>query len=150
MSDWRPHVTVAVVAVDTDGRLLLVEEHVDGRRVLNQPAGHLEDRESLVDAAIREAREETGWRVEPEAIIGLYRWRHPDSEETFLRTAFYAHAIERIPDAELDAEIEAVRWLTREELKAERPRWRSPLVGRVIADLDAGARYPLAMLQDLP
>ena len=59
---WQPDVTVATVVV-RDGRLLVVEERVNGALVLNQPAGHLEPDESLVDAALRETREETGWDV---------------------------------------------------------------------------------------
>ena len=56
---WQPDVTVATVVVD-GGRLLMVEESVGGRLVLNQPAGHLEPDESLIEAALRETREETG------------------------------------------------------------------------------------------
>ena len=52
---WQPDVTVAAVVV-ADGRLLMVEESVGGRLVLNQPAGHLEPDETLVDAALRETR----------------------------------------------------------------------------------------------
>ena len=49
---WHPDVTVATV-VALKGRLLLVEERIDGQLVLNQPAGHLEPGESLVEAAVR-------------------------------------------------------------------------------------------------
>ena len=61
---WNPEVTVAAV-VERDGRFLMVEERIAGRLVLNQPAGHLEDRETLVEAVIRETREETAWRLAP-------------------------------------------------------------------------------------
>ncbi len=66
----------------------MVEERIDGRLVLNQPAGHLEDRETLVEAVIRETREETAWRFHPEALVGVYLWRNPVNERTFLRFAF--------------------------------------------------------------
>ena len=49
---WQPDVTVATVVV-RDGRLLCVEERVNGSIVINQPAGHLEPDESLFDAALR-------------------------------------------------------------------------------------------------
>ena len=52
---WAPRVTVATV-VSRAGQLLLVEEEKAGRRVLNQPAGHLEPGESLLEAAVREAK----------------------------------------------------------------------------------------------
>ena len=56
---WKPHVTVAAV-VERDGRFLLVEEHTSNGLQFNQPAGHLEENESLIDAVKREAFEETG------------------------------------------------------------------------------------------
>ncbi|HCV95258.1 MAG TPA: NUDIX hydrolase, partial [Stenotrophomonas sp.] len=85
---WTPHVTVATVVVH-DGRLLLVEERIDGRLVLNQPAGHLEPGESLAAAALRETLEESGWEVRLNAFIGLYQWTAPDGT-AFLRFAFAA------------------------------------------------------------
>ena len=73
---WQPDVTVATVVVD-GGRLLVVEERVEGRLVLNQPAGHLEPDEPILEAAIRETREETGWDVRPTAFVGAYQWMAP-------------------------------------------------------------------------
>ena len=73
---WQPDVTVATVVV-RDGRLLCVEERVNGDIVINQPAGHLEPDESLVDAALRETREETGWDIRLTAFIGAYQWKAP-------------------------------------------------------------------------
>src|SRR3954453_23468322 len=84
---WNPEVTVAAI-VERERRFLMVEERIEGRLVLNQPAGHLEDRETLLDAVIRETREETAWRLTPEAVIGTYLWRNPENERTFLRFAF--------------------------------------------------------------
>lgn len=148
MSRWAPHVTVATVVEDTGGRFLMVEEAVGARLVLNQPAGHLEDGEGLAAAAVRETLEETAWEVRPTAVIGLYRWRHPASGETFLRTAFLATPVRHHPRRALDPEIRQVHWLDEAALDAAADRWRSPLVGRVISDLRAGARYPLALLRE--
>ena len=60
---FLPHATVATV-LENDGKFLLVEELSQGRRVLNQPAGHLEPMESLIEAAARETLEETCWHTE--------------------------------------------------------------------------------------
>ena len=46
---WKPNVTVAAV-VQRDGKFLLVEEETDAGLAFNQPAGHLEDGEALIDA----------------------------------------------------------------------------------------------------
>lgn len=72
--------TVATV-VPRDGRLLLVEERVRGALVLNQPAGHLEPGESLIEAAARETLEETGWEVVISHLVGVYRWCADDAAQ---------------------------------------------------------------------
>ena len=58
---FKPHVTVACV-VHAEGKFLVVEETINGKALWNQPAGHLEADETLVEAAARELWEETGSR----------------------------------------------------------------------------------------
>src|SRR5215472_278836 len=111
---WKPHVTVAAVA-ERDGRFLVVEEKVRGEHVLNNPAGHLEPAESLLDAVRRETLEETGWEFEPDAVIGVYLWQNPELDDTFLRVAFSGHCLHHHPDRPLDKGIIGPRWLTRAE-----------------------------------
>lgn len=148
---WQPDVTVACVVV-RDGRLLMVEEQVGGRLVLNQPAGHLEPDESLLEAARRETLEETGWEVEPTAFIGAYQWKAPDasaggSGRHFLRMAFAADPIRHDPARALDEGIVRALWLSPGELSADAARHRSPLVWRVVEDFLAGRRHPLDAVQ---
>ncbi len=143
---WTPHVTVATVVV-RDGRLLLVEEAIDGRQVLNQPAGHLEPDESLAAAAVRETLEETGWTVRLSAFIGTYQWTAPDGTP-FLRFAYAAEPVSHDPDRPLDDGILRALWLTPAELKADPGRLRSPLVWQVVADYLAGQRHPLCIVKE--
>lgn len=145
---WKPHVTVAAV-VEHKNRFLMVEETADGRRVLNQPAGHLEPGESLLEAMVRETREETAWEVEGLALIGIYRWLQPDHSKTFLRVAFAARALSHDPNRALDKDIHCTHWLTCEELVAAAERLRSPLVLHSTTDYLAGRRYPLELLREL-
>ena len=98
--------TVAAV-IEQQGRFLLVQERISGASVFNQPAGHLEDNESLVDAVIRETQEETAWEFAPDAIVGIYQWRHPEKEKTFIRVSFSGRGIRHDPAGVLDEEIEA-------------------------------------------
>ena len=151
---WQPDVTVACVVV-RDGRLLVVEERVRGRVVLNQPAGPLEPDESLRAAARRETLEETGWHVEPTAFIGAYQWKAPDEAEGdagrhYLRMAFVAEPVRHEAERGLDEGIVQALWLTPRELQAESARHRSPLLWRVVEDFLAGRRHSLDALQMQP
>jgi len=137
---WRPSVTVAAV-IERDGKFLFVEEIADGRKVINQPAGHLDPGESLVAACAREVLEETAHRFEPTALVGIYRWYYEPKDVTFLRFCFKGKLIGR-EDRPLDKEIIALHWLTFEQLKASAAR-RSPLVLRCVEDYLAGRNYPL-------
>lgn len=142
-----PHVTVATVVV-RDGRLLQVIERIDGREVINQPAGHLEPNETLQAAAVRETLEETGWHVRVTDFIGCYQWTAPDGEP-YLRFAFAAEALSHDPQRPLDTGIVAAAWMTPAELRADPARLRSPLVWQVIADYLGGQRQPLALVRAL-
>ncbi len=145
---WQPDVTVATVVV-ADGRLLCVEERVNGQLVLNQPAGHLEPDESLLEAALRETREETGWDVRLTAFLGAYQWKAPETNRHYLRFAFAAETERHDPSRTLDEGIVQALWLTPDELLAARDRHRSPMVWKVVADHLAGHRSPLSVLQHL-
>jgi 8-oxo-dGTP pyrophosphatase MutT (NUDIX family) len=143
---WKPNSTVAAV-VERQGRFLLVEEHTaDGLR-FNQPAGHLEHGESLVAACVRETAEETGYRVVPTGLLGIYQWSPPaQGDLTFLRFAYVAEvAIGGEPPAnvQLDEGIARAVWLSLADIEACRDRHRSPLVMRCIEDYLAGRRFPL-------
>jgi 8-oxo-dGTP pyrophosphatase MutT (NUDIX family) len=139
---WNPEVTVAAI-VEVDGRFLMVEERVSGALVLNQPAGHLEDRESLIEAVVRETREETAWRFHPEAFVGVYLWRSPVTERSFLRFAFCGSVDDHQPRLPLDIGIIRSVWMTHDQLLAQPSRLRSPLVLRCIEEYRSGARRPL-------
>ena len=149
LSSRRPRVTVAAI-VHRDERFLLVEEHaVDGGIVFNQPAGHVEAGESILEALTRETFEETGWRIRPESLVGVYLWQHPNQSISYLRIAMSGIPENHDANATLDEGIVQAHWLTRDELARLRPQHRSPLVMRCIEDYLAGERYPLSVLKSL-
>ena len=149
---WAPHVTVAAV-IHKEGKFLLVEESVLNRdntttkSVINQPAGHLDNNEYLLDAVIRETLEETRWEFEPSYISGIYQWQH-DNGETYLRMCFVGDIIKEHTDKELDTGIERTIWLSEKEVR-EHKRLRSPLVIKSIEDYVAGNKFPLTLVQDV-
>lgn len=142
---WTPHATVAVVVEDDMGRFLMVEEHSNGQIVFNQPAGHVEAGERIIDAAQREALEETGWEVRPDHFLGLYTYTAPANGVTYYRLCFIATALARSSDR-LDDDIIAAHWLTVEELKGRKHQLRSPLVLQCIEDYRNGRRFPLDII----
>lgn len=142
---FRPDVTVAAV-IERDGRFLVVEERAARRIVINQPAGHLEAGESLAEAVVREAREETGFHFQPDAVTGIYLWTDPATNRAFLRVAFCGAAVDPEPGHRLDRCIVRVAWLTRQQLAGRPNVLRSPLVLRSIDDYLAGHRHPLSLL----
>ena len=146
--DWKLHVTVAAI-IERDNRFLMVEETSANRRVINQPAGHLEDGETLVEAVKRETLEETAWVFEPQEIVGIHLWRHPDAADSFLRISFSGHCLHHDPDRTLDTGIVRTLWLSKEQLASEHNRLRSPLVLRCINDYLDGERYPLSLIKSL-
>lgn len=145
----RPSVTVAAV-IERDRQFLLVEEEDEGRIVYNQPAGHLEGNESLVEGCKREVLEESAWHFRPSELVGIYRWSKPGSARgggvSYVRFAFCGVLGEREPGRKLDAGILRAVWLDADAIRASRERHRSPLVLRCVEDYLAGRRYPLAAL----
>lgn len=144
-NQWKPNVTVAAV-VERDGAFLLVEEQTgDGIRY-NQPAGHLEAGESLIDAVIRETLEESACDFTPRELLGIYQYQQPDSGITYLRFAFTGTLSAPHPGRALDAGILRALWMPVGEIRACRDRHRSPLLMQCVDDYLGGRRHPLQLL----
>lgn len=143
---WAPHVTVAAI-IHQEGKFLLVEEIVNGKKVINQPAGHLDNNESLIDAVIRETLEETRWDLTPSYISGIYRWVH-DNDETYLRICFVGNVERENKKLKLDKGIEQAIWLSEDEVR-QHTNLRSPLVIKSIEDYLSGKKYPLSLIQNI-
>lgn len=144
----RPILTVAAV-VERDGRYLFVEEETHAGLRLNQPAGHVEAGESIAAAAVRETVEESGWEVDPVALLGVYHWEASDRGASFVRFTFAATACSHDPGRPLDTGIVRALWLTYEEAAAHVARHRSPLVLRSLDDYRRGVRWPLGVIARL-
>jgi 8-oxo-dGTP pyrophosphatase MutT (NUDIX family) len=145
---WKPNVTVAAV-IEREGRFLLVEEKTDSGTYLNQPAGHWEAHETIVQGAIRETLEETGYDFTPQALIGVYCWKNRRKNLVYLRFAFAGQAAAFHEAQALDEGIIAAHWMSYEDVVREKARHRSPMVLQCIDDFLAGRRFPLDFLAHL-
>jgi ADP-ribose pyrophosphatase YjhB (NUDIX family) len=146
--NWAPHVTVAAI-IEQDARYLVVEENDAGQHVFNQPAGHLEEDENLLEAVIREVFEETARQFTPDKVIGIYQWQKPGTDTTFLRVCFSGEVGPRHEQQPLDPDIIETHWMTYDELAANPEKLRSPMVLTCITDYREGQHFPLDILQTL-
>lgn len=148
MTTWTPRATVACV-VEDKGRYLMVEERdkTSGKMVFNQPAGHLDAGESLIEAAKRETLEETGWWVDITGVISIALYRAPGTGLTFHRTTFLANAVALNEQAEIDSDIHAVHWLDYDAITRISAKLRSPLVLSAIDRHRRGICYPLDIIE---
>ncbi|MHB1375289.1 MAG: NUDIX hydrolase [Thauera sp.] len=142
---WKPNVTVAAV-IERDGRFLLVEEETPEGLRFNQPAGHLEEGESLLEATVREVLEETAHRFVPEYLVGVYQWTRPQGDITYLRFAYGGRVEGEERGRALDAGIVRAVWMTPDEVRATADRHRSPLILQCIEDWLGGKRHPLSLV----
>ncbi len=145
---WMPHATVAAI-VEDQGKFLLVEEETDRGNRYNQPAGHLEDNESLLAAVVRETMEETAYTFHPEALLGIYHWKHEHNDSTYLRFAYIGRVSHHQPTQALDEGIVRSIWMTVEEMREQAMLMRSPQVLKCVEDYLAGKRYSLEAITHL-
>lgn len=136
------HLTVATIVVKKD-QYLMVKEFDHGKLVINQPAGHVESGEDIIDAAIRETYEETGWRVNINGFIGIYSTLSPTTGITYYRLAFTADALSLDKQAVIDSDIQEVVWLSGEQIRQSKNQLRSELVIDCLNDFEQGKLLPL-------
>ncbi len=147
-SIWKPHTTVAAIT-ERDGKFLLVKEKVNGGILFNQPAGHLDPGESLIDAVIRETLEETQYEFTPEKLQGIYRLVvNEDFDTTYIRFLFRGKIGSNL-NGKLDDGIISAEWMSYEEIESCREHHRSPLVMQCIDDYLNNEPYPLDILSQL-
>ncbi len=143
---WQPYVTVAAI-IERDDQFLLVEEDIDGKLTLNQPAGHWENGETLTEAVIRETLEETAWHFTPEYLVGIYQWQHPKRTElTYLRFAFGGSLTKFEENRKLDSPIVRTLWCDYDKLINTQSRHRSPQLQLCVDDYLAGKRFSMDIL----
>ena len=147
-TQFKPNTTVAAI-IEQNGKFLLVEEGTDLGNRYNQPAGHLEDNETLIQAVIRECMEEAAYEFTPEFLLGIYQWKHTLNYTTYLRFAFIGKANVHYPMQKLDKGIVQAVWMSIDEIRDKANIMRSPQVLTCFEDYLAGKSYPLEVIINL-
>ena len=145
---WVPHITVASI-IKKNNEYLFVEEYINDKKVLNQPAGHLEEHETLEEGCIRETLEETAYDVEVDYLVGIYQERKKNSLDMWLRFCFKCNILEEHVDRSLDKNILRKLWLPKKELTSSNFLYRSNMVLKCIEDYEKGVKYPKEILKNL-
>jgi len=141
------HITVAAV-IEKDNCFLLVTDKTNAGLKLNQPAGHVETNEDIINAVIREVHEETSMQFTPEKLIGIYLY-NPNPENIYLRFCFKGKTsnVMDIPHPQPnDDGVIAANWYSLEEIRKNSAMLRSTLVMRCIDDYLKGIEFPLEVL----
>jgi len=145
---WKPNATVAAI-IEQDGKFLLVEEETSRGNRYNQPAGHLENDETLTQAVIRETLEESAYDFTPDALLGIYHFKHAHDDVTYLRFSFTGKLGKHHTSQALDNGIIRTVWMSVDEVRAQAHLMRSSHVLTCIEDYLAGKRYPLDVISHL-
>lgn len=145
---WAPHVTVAAI-VEKSGMFLMVEEMIQGKKVITQPAGHLDEGESVINAVQREVMEETGLEFAATALVGIYKGITPASGDTWLRFTFTGEILSDAEPSPQDRDILRAFWMSEADIRSDESRIRSPQVLAGLDDYNAGQRFSLDLIREL-
>ncbi len=146
-----PFLGAGGLIVDDAGAVLLVLESTGSKAgKWSFPAGRVEPAESIVDAMVREVREETGIVAEPVDLLGVYHSLATSEDSYGLNVVFRAVAVGGV--AKPSDEHPEVRFIDRAEIarmSADGQFRSGELVDLVLADLDAGRSLPVSTIRSL-
>ena len=140
-------ITVAAVIKNSDNKFLMVEENTSDGIKINQPAGHLEKNETVVEAVIREVKEETGLVFLPLSLISVHQFFLNSS--SFFRFNFYGEVDSNSKPFSNEKQILKISWLDESYLEKKKKMLRSKCVLAAINDFNRGLKMPLSTIKNL-
>ena len=140
-------ITVAAVIKNNENKYLMVEENTSDGIKINQPAGHLEENETVVEAVIREVKEETGFVFMPLSLISVHQLFLNSS--SFFRFNFYGEVDSNSKPFSNEKQILKITWLDESYLEKKKKMLRSKCVLAAINDFNQGLKMPLSTIRNL-
>lgn len=144
---WPPHVTVGTI-VEDQGKFLVIREIIANKPVLHYPAGHLEFGESLIQAAKREALEETGWQIDITHFLNINQLYSQDENIIYIHFNFVGNPVKKVDGLPSQKAILAVDWLDFSSLKKQRHLMRTDRFFQSLEQFNQGLLFPLSIIHD--
>jgi 8-oxo-dGTP diphosphatase len=137
------------VVVEEDRVLLVREGRGRKRGRWNLPGGRVVEGERLIAAAVRETKEETGYHIKCESLVGVYINTHHRT-----RPSVRLHLLARVVDGDIAIdgdEIVDARWFALEQVAdlPDRKLWVPSLLRQTLAQVSAEAGCPLRVLREV-
>jgi 8-oxo-dGTP pyrophosphatase MutT (NUDIX family) len=141
---------VASALLEYEGKFLLVQQARSRRQPgkWGPPGGKPDQGEDLFAAAIREAEEETGLKVEITGLAGVIRSGHREDPNLFVCFAARLQPGQDPQNLKLkEGEISGGRWLTLAQVEADEVPLRSEPFKTIYRRVSQGQVYPLEAVQ---
>lgn len=138
---------IVSVCIQEEDKFLMVQEGCPKAYGLwNLPGGHLDEKEDLLEGAMREAKEETGLDIEITGVLSIQR--NIKSYTNIVRVVFNAKKIGGEIAFDED-EILAVKWVTPEEIEQmDKSTLReADLFLDCVEDFKKQRNYPIDMIK---
>lgn len=143
-------IVVAGCVIQDNNRILMVQEGQGLEKGLwNFPSGKLETKEKILNAAIREVEEETGYKISISGLLGIYNFISISNDHVIF-FCFVGQVANGILKYDND-EIINVKWLSLDEineLNDDRLRAHT-LIRSIICDLKSKPIIPLDIINDM-
>lgn len=132
--------------IEKNDRILVVHEGNPPYPGWGWPGGHLLFGEDLASCAIREVREESGYQVTLQGLVGIYQREVIGHEDDYLRIVFFGTAVGRKKKI-LDQQVEEVSWKRAAELTSQQFHFRKPHLKTELNDYLSDQKAPLSFFK---
>lgn len=136
--------------IQDNNRILMVQEGQGVEKELwNIPSGRLENKEKILNAAIREVEEETGYKISISGLLGVYNFISINDDQVIM----FCYIGEVVGGSLRydNNEIINVKWLSFDEIAelSDNKLRTHTLIRKIISDLKNKSTLPLDIVNDM-